>query len=167
MAARLCAPTSAVRVSYLDAVAEYLHEGGYSDFAGWDITTPERFERYVATLRADPSDDHYVAGKAMTLLWWVAGDRYLGRLSIWHRLDADLVTTGHIGCDIRPSARGRGQATAMLAAAIPRAYRLGIDPALLTTHIANVASQTVIRRNGGHLIDQRGNRLYYELATHP
>ena len=52
-----------------------------------------------------------------TTLWWVSGDEYLGRVSIRHRLTAHLREIGgHIGYDIRPSARQHGHAIAMLAA---------------------------------------------------
>jgi predicted acetyltransferase len=52
-----------------------------------------------------------------TTLWWVSGDEYLGRISIRHRLTAHLREIGgHIGYDIRLSARQHGHATAMLAA---------------------------------------------------
>ena len=65
-----------------------------------------------------------------TVLWWVAGDEYLGRLSIRHRLTPHLLYFGgNIGFEVRPSARRRGHATAMLAAALPLAAALGIDPA--------------------------------------
>jgi predicted acetyltransferase len=55
-----------------------------------------------------------------TTRWWVSDDEYLGRLTIRHRLTAHLRNVGgHIGYDIRPSARRCGHATAMVAAALP------------------------------------------------
>lgn len=45
----------------------------------------------------------------------------------------------------------------MLHAALPVAHRLGIDPALVTCDLDNIASQRVIERNGGVLEDQRGD----------
>lgn len=57
---------------------------------------------------------------------------------------------GHIGYDVRPSARRQGHATAMLAAALPIAPSLGITRALLTCDGTNTASQRVIGTNGGH-----------------
>ena len=66
---------------------------------------------------------------------------------------------GHIGYDMRPSARCRGHATAMLRAALPVAGALGIDQALITCDADNVGSRRVIERNGGILEDQRGDKL--------
>ena len=63
---------------------------------------------------------------------------------------------------MRPSARRRGVATAALAAALPVAAALGIDPALLTCDDDNVASGRVIETNGGVLEDVRdGIRRYW------
>src|SRR5690242_3199976 len=84
------------------------------------------------------------------MLWWVDGDEYLGRIAIRHRLTAQLrASGGHIGYDVRPSARRRGHATAMLRAALPVARALGVDSALVTCDAGNVASRRVIERNGG------------------
>ena len=59
-----------------------------------------------------------------TVLWWVERREYLGRISIRHRLnDALLREGGNIGFEVRPGARRRGHATAMLAAALPRRRR--------------------------------------------
>lgn len=39
----------------------------------------------------------------------------------------------------------------MLAAVLPKAFALGIDPVILIYAETNTASRTVIERNGGHL----------------
>jgi predicted acetyltransferase len=61
----------------------------------------------------------------------------------------------------RPSARERGHATAMLAAALPVARGLGIGHALVTCDDDNLASRKVIEANGGVLEDQRAVKLRY------
>ncbi|MCC3763146.1 GNAT family N-acetyltransferase [Glycomyces sp. TRM65418] len=104
----------------------------------------------------------------MTMLWWVDGDTFLGRISIRHRLNEHLREIGgHIGYDIRPGARRRGHATAMLAAALPRAAGLGIEKALITCDADNIGSRKVIERNGGTLEDQRGDKLRFWTPTAP
>ena len=101
-----------------------------------------------------------------TLLWWVDGDEYLGRLSIRHELTEALREFGgHIGYVVRPSARRQGHARAMLAAALPIARDLGIDPALLTCDADNVGSRRVIESNGGVLEDQREDKLRFWVPT--
>ena len=53
----------------------------------------------------------------------------------------------------------------MLAAALPVAAALSIDPALVTCDDTNVASRKVIEANGGVLEDQRGVKLRYWIPT--
>lgn len=162
----LTQPTTTVHASYLEAVEEYQRQGGYPDFDGLAINSPDAFATYVTGLRHDPrSGPARITAPPMSLLWWIEDTCYIGRISIWHRLDADLVVTGHIGYDIRPSLRGQGHASRMLAAPLPHAHALGIDSAILTTRPGNAASQAVITRNGGRLIDVRDRRLYYEVTT--
>jgi predicted acetyltransferase len=131
-------------------------------------TTPEAFENYVKVLRDDvredaPRPEGYVP---CTTLWWVEGPEYLGRIAIRHRLTPRLLEVGgHIGYDVRPSARRRGHATAMLAASLPVAWDLGIQDALVTCDIDNVPSRRVIEANGGRLEDERGGKLRFWVRT--
>ncbi|MEC3976261.1 GNAT family N-acetyltransferase [Amycolatopsis sp. H20-H5] len=82
------------------------------------------------------------------------GNRYLGRVRLNLELNDELREFGgHIGYDIRPSARGQGHATALLAATLQLARGLGIPTALLTCAPENTASRRVIERNGGVLSD--------------
>ncbi|MCP2337772.1 GNAT family N-acetyltransferase [Actinomadura rupiterrae] len=171
----LILPDTRIRVSFLAAMEEFRAEGrGTPDddtslgrelraYTGqWD--EPEAFERYVRYTRSlaleeTPRPPTHVPA---TFFWWVEGDEYLGRLSIRHRLTPWLLDVGgHIGYDVRPTARRRGHATAMLRAALPHARALGIDPALITCDADNTASRLVIERNGGLLEDRRGAKLRY------
>jgi predicted acetyltransferase len=132
----------------------------------WSL--PDGFEAYVDWLRSQAREetvrpDGYVAS---TTLWWVDDTAYLGRLAIRHRLTPQLREVGgHIGYDVRPSARCRGHATAMLRAALPIARGLGIESALITCDVDNLASRKVIEGNGGVLEDQRGDTLRYWVST--
>jgi predicted acetyltransferase len=175
----LTAPTPAVRKSFLRAVAEFRtefaeHASGIQVFPDeiWPdetLASPEGFTAYVERLAEAALED--CAGRPpshvpATTLWYVDGGAYLGRLSIRHRLTPFLLDVGgHIGYAVRPSQRCRGHATAMLAAALPYAYGLGIDPALLTCDADNVASRKVIERAGGVLEDQRGEKLRFWVPT--
>ena len=177
--AELIPPTIRVRASFLEAVAEFLAEGRSganektlleleSRTYGSTWKTASGFARYVADLVADaleetPRPAGYVPS---TRLWWVDGDEYLGRLSIRHRLTPSLLEIGgHIGYDIRPTARRRGHATAMLQAALPVAFGLGIDPALITCSTDNVGSRKVILAAGGALEDERAGKLRFWVPT--
>lgn len=171
----------AVRDSFLEAMAEFRLEGrgGPSDETvmgreerehGATWLTRDGFGAYVARLLEEaleetPRPEGWVPA---TTLWYVEDATFLGRLAIRHRLTPHLVAAGgHIGYDVRPSARRRGYATAMLRDALPIANGLGIDPALLTCDTDNVGSRKVIEANGGVPEDQRGAKLRFWVATSP
>ena len=122
---------------------------------------------YLAALEQGPRPVSWPDGYVpQTVFWWVAGDAYLGRLSIRHRLTAHLLHEGgNLGFEVRPSARGRGHATAMLAAALPLAAALGVDPARLDCEAGNVASRRVIEKNGGVLDEERDGALFFWVPT--
>src|SRR5512143_352359 len=141
----LIAPDARLRRSFAAAMDEFRAEGrgspgaqsvidGYVRDRSDAWLTEEAFEAFVESIRAErledtPRPDWRVPD---TELWWVEQDEFLGRIAIRHRLTPTLLEVGgHIGYDVRPSARRRGHATAMLAAALPVAYGLGIEQALL------------------------------------
>ena len=168
-------PDSSVRESFLGAVAEFEAEGArqlatmaWRDRWSQTWDTAEGFAEFAAALRADalpetPRADDWVP---CTTLWWVDGGTYLGRLSIRRELKGWLADYGgHIGYDVRPSARRRGHATAMLRAALPVAAGLGIDRALLSCDQDNVASRRVIEANGGVPDGMRMGKLRFWVPT--
>ncbi len=159
----LSPPTEFVRDSFLVAMDELQAEGrgqpGDGTMLGWEMRAwsdhwrePAGFRAYVASLHADaleatPRPEGWVPSSTW---WWVDGSDYLGRISLRHRLTVRLLEVGgHVGYDVRPSARRQGHATAMLRAVLPLTHALGIDPALLTCDVDNVASRRVIESNGG------------------
>ncbi|MGD9530300.1 GNAT family N-acetyltransferase [Pseudonocardia sp.] len=165
MAPQLTAPAERAAASFLAANMELRAEGrtpgGTVDADdGW-------FARYLDVLRRDVEDPE--PGRVpQTTLWWCDGDAFLGRLSIRHRLTPALRRHGgHIGYDVRPSARRRGHATAMLRAALPLAAGLGIEHALVTCDPGNVASRKVIEAAGGIRLDEPGPELRFWVPTCP
>ncbi|HVI34209.1 GNAT family N-acetyltransferase [Phenylobacterium sp.] len=88
-----------------------------------------------------------------THFWAVDGDRFLGSVGVRHRLNDMLATWGgHIGYAVRPSARGQGVASAMLAGALAWCREtLPLDRVMLTVAEDNLASRRVIEKNGGVL----------------
>ena len=53
----------------------------------------------------------------------------------------------------------------MLRAALPVAARLGIDPALVTCDVANIASRKVIEANGGRLCHTEDGTMRFRVPT--
>jgi predicted acetyltransferase len=175
----LVLPTTAVHASFVAAMREFQDEGRGepADHTGIGIEIrtfgdrwkdPDGFSRYVQWLldmRLEESAKP-AGWVPATTYWWVEGTGYLGRLNIRHRLTPSLLEVGgHIGYDVRRSARRRGHATAMLAQGLPRAAGLGIDPALITCDVDNVGSRKVIEANGGVLEDERSGKLRFWVPT--
>lgn len=91
-----------------------------------------------------------------TLLWYVEGDEFLGSISARHALTPVLEQWGgHIGYAVRPSARGQGHASAMLAGMLDHVRaNLPLERVMLTVSLKNPASIRVIEKNGGVLRDE-------------
>lgn len=175
----LAAPDARFRRSFGAAMAEFRAEGRgstddrsavgrYLREQAAAFETDAAFGRFVDAVRAErleetPRPEGFVPD---TELWWVEGDEFLGRIGIRHRLTPALLELGgHIGYDVRPSARRRGHATEMLRQALEVAHELGIDPALITCDADNVGSRTVIERNGGVFEDERNGKLRFWAPT--
>ncbi len=171
---RLVDPTVRLRASFLAAVAEFRADPGHpvpwfvTDVDPAALTDAAAFDAYVSRVLAERTEAgaRRDAAVPMTTLWWADGDELLGRIAIRHRLTPRLARVGgHIGYDVRPGARRRGHATAMLAAALPLAAALGITEALLTCDDTNTASRHVIESNGGRLTGEDGGKLRYLVPT--
>ena len=182
----LVRPHVRLHPSYLEASAEFgdAHRDGDGDrveepdhqfpgiaFTPADLETDEGFARFVARrLQMAEEDAPRPEGRVPCTFLWIVDDAdpdtYLGSLAVRHRLTPWLTDSGgHIGYSVRPRARGRGVATAALAAGLAEAGRLGIDPVLLTCDVTNAASRTVIERNGGVFEDVRGEVRRYWLPA--
>ena len=171
---QLTSPDVRFRASFLDAAAESAEAGmdpasllaQEIEQYGGTWREPARFAAYVEMLRAEEARPRRPDWVPMTTLWYVDGTTYLGRLALRHRLTPFLLERGgHIGYDVRPTARRRGHATAMLRAALPLCHERGIDRVLVTCDTANTASRKVIEANGGEFEDERGGKLRYWIRT--
>lgn len=175
----LVVPHTGVHTSFVDAMAEFAAEGRGStadnSMVGRDIRVhggswadPVVFARYVRTVVADSATDAPRPSGFVpsTTLWWVEGGTYLARIAVRHSLTPWLLEQGgHIGYDVRPSARREGHATAMLRATLPVAAGLSIDRLLITCDYDNIGSRKVIEACGGVLEGRRADKLRYWLPA--
>jgi predicted acetyltransferase len=177
---RLVDPDPRFQRSFLEAADEFVAAGqehyaglvsmpAEPGFAGVEFTREgledrEQFARFTAYLFAErlPETVRPNGWVPYTVKWIVVGEEYVGRVSLRHVLTDSLLTWGgHIGYGVRPSARGRGAATAGLAQMLADAADLGIDPVLVTCDVDNEASRRTIERNGGVYEDTREGKLRY------
>lgn len=77
---------------------------------------------------------------------------FVGAVNIRHYLNEQLLLDGgHIGDGIRPSERGKGFGTKMVALALQECEKLGIHKVLMCCDKDNIASAKTIVKNGGVL----------------
>ena len=176
---QLIIPDTRVRDSFTAAMTEFRAEGrgGPDDPSMIGVETrryghrwlePDGVAWYVAELRAQvrPGPALPEGWVPCTTLWYVEGDDYLGRIAVRHGLtDWLLQYGGHVGYDVRPTARRRGHATAMLRDALPVSRALGLESLLITCDVDNIASRKVIEACGGALEDERGGKLRFWVPT--
>ncbi|MEV6646212.1 GNAT family N-acetyltransferase [Amycolatopsis sp. NPDC051371] len=168
----LVEPSPRYHRSFLDALTEYHRDGLHTELDPRLLADPDEFRRWIddlrnAGVRGEASVEHDRVQHRV--LWWTEGDDYLGRVRLNLRLNDELTEFGgHIGYDIRPSARGRGHATALLREALLVAREAGLDDVLLTCAPGNLPSRRVIERNGGVLADtSSAGRLRYWCRLSP
>jgi predicted acetyltransferase len=139
------------------------------DVSREEAADPAAFAHLVEAIKAEAWPETELPPDLVhqTVLWFVDGDEWLGRLSIRHHLTPALTELGgHIGYVVRPSARRKGYATQMLTQSLPIAADLGIDPALVTCDTGNIGSRRVIEAAGGELEDERHGKLRFWVPTH-
>lgn len=157
---QLTLPTTLVRNSYLAGEAEAATQEGLS--AGWLKAAAADFASFVEGRRTVRE----LWGVPVTELWFVDGTDYLGTVLIRHRLTPALERAGgHIGYHVIPSQRRRGHATQMLAQALAVCPQLGLDEALVTCPVDNLASRRVIEANRGALARIVDGEAHYWLPT--
>ncbi len=157
----LVLPDVKYKKSFLTALREYKGDirnanrlKSYSLLEADDLSI--NFEKFVLNLENESKGINLPDGFVPhTVYWLVEGDEFLGRADIRHELNDFLLKEGgHIGYDIRPSKRGKGYGKLILKLAIEKAHELGLTAILVTCDASNIASDNIIRSNGGALEDQ-------------
>ena len=109
------------------------------------------FDRYIQSLDLQAPREGLVPDSTYFCLD-TDRDRVVGAVNIRHFLNERLLLDGgHIGDGIRPSERGNGYATKMIALALEKCRALGIRRVLMVCDKENAASAKTIRNNGGIL----------------
>ncbi len=152
--------------SYLEACKEFEDKGEHSflhdiyEFAhlkrGSQITFDAWKKGIIHQYYFDTVDGKYqMLDVPATTFWLVNENEYLGIGTIRHRLTKAIEEYGgHIGYAIRPSKWNQGYGKLHLKLLLKEAYKLKINPALVTCEETNIPSSKVIESNGGKLWDK-------------
>ena len=141
------APSADLRAAFLDMAADFAAHGEprYVDAS-------QDFDRFLRRIASEAQDQCWRRAEFPVTDWLVSDGRLLGCSRLRHRLTPELAYQGgHVGYDIRPSARGRGFGTSLLSLTKERAAAMGIDRLRITCDVDNTASIRVIEKNGGVL----------------
>ncbi len=162
----LVAPSRTFFPSFVRALAEWgdAHQDGAGIRDAAALADRAGFDHWVDGLIAEETTPAAPGMVTCTYRWVVEGDEYLGSIALRHELNDWLrAYGGHVGYGIRPSARGRGLASAALAAVIASAAERGMPEVLLVCDATNTASRRVVERNGGRyersVVDPDGHVL--------
>lgn len=160
MPLRLEEPDVRFKKAYLAAMAEYrlpdangrLDSVTYAARLGYDETRlSAAFGDFVRDLGRVQDRRCLPPGwRPERIFWAFEGDRYIGEAAIRSEEDAYILTVaGHIGFEVRPSARGKGYGRGILTLSLARAAALGLLRVLVTCDVDNIASRRTIERCGG------------------
>lgn len=101
-----------------------------------------------------------------TTYWLYVDENPVGFGNLRHFLtDALREAGGNIGYGIASKYRGKGYGKEILRFLLKEANQLGMDKALVTMHVDNVASKAVALANGGVITGQVGERILVWIDT--
>lgn len=148
---RLLKPSQGLRTAIQDMAGECDEAGDVRYLAA-----AEDFDAWLGAIEAMARGEDLKPGHVPRQLFCLTlGERVLGCSRLRFELDAGLLDEGgHVGYDIRPSERGRGYGTLLLALTLEEAASRGIERVRVTSDDDNVPSWRVIERNGGVLDDK-------------
>lgn len=161
-----CPGDFSLRASFLEAMWEFEAETGHADAGGLsvaDLESGDCFENYATGLRDGTSLRRGTRPLHTADWWWCerspGGEvTYLGRASVCHFLEPG---GANLNFAIRPSRRGQGHGTALLAAVLPIARARGVHPAYVICDDTNTAACHVIEACGGvEMHHPAGGRRY-------
>ena len=145
---RLVFPNKKYYTSYNEAYQEYKKHNvttyWFDDISQVDVQKKYYNNRHAIDLKP--------GRVAQTTYWLIDGDRFIGEIGIRHELNDFLINYGgHIGYGIRFSEWNKGYGSKMLALALKKAKKMGLEKVLITCNHDNIGSAKVIENNGGKL----------------
>lgn len=144
---KLVRPARELLSSYFDFIDEMRAHGDtiWPSRVPSEAQTPAAFvDHLLAKELAEPVPE--------SVHWALVDDQVVGVIALRHRLTEKLARFGgHVGYEVRPSARRRGHATEMLRLLLETDRARSIGRILITCAPANTGSRRAIEANGAVL----------------
>lgn len=126
----------------------------------------EDFKDYLNDLYQYSKENDLPEGEVATSCFWLIDKKeVVGIVRVRHQ---EVECAGHIGYDISPNYRNRGYGSQILKLALEEAKKLGIEDAIVTCNIDNIASKKIIEKNNGKLLgtifDEEENEHLYKYS---
>jgi len=144
-------PSVELKESFFSALERYKKEGLPFDESIKDLE--EDFDTYLKKINDEARGINMQPGRVPQSVYWITdADGYVGRISIRHELNEELLKMGgSIGYGVVPWKRGLGYGTRSLELALPKARALGLKKVLIACNSDNIGSKKIIEANGGVL----------------
>ncbi|RTE02376.1 GNAT family N-acetyltransferase [Paenibacillus whitsoniae] len=150
---RLVQPALVYQQAYLSFYEDWKSTG--EDIVPWVVERePYDFAGMLDFLYSQDVEDKIVDDTFVphSTYWLLDHDnnKIIGAVNIRHRLNRKLFNCGgHVGYGIRPSERGKGYASILLALTLEIIKEMAIEKVLLVCDRGNHASEKTIIKNGG------------------
>jgi predicted acetyltransferase len=151
---QLIEPTPTLKSEFLAMVREFQESGETRIHDQNILSIQENFPAYLQQLKDNSQGIGLKPGFVPATTFWLVkhNSRILGESRLRHQLTPWLEDRGgHIGYMVRPTERGKGYGTKLLAMTLEKTQQIGLDRVLVTCDADNLASARVIRKNGGIL----------------
>lgn len=126
----------------------------------------ENYEGYLNNVYYYSKENNLPDGEVATSTFWLIDEKeVVGVVRVRHQ---EVECAGHIGYDISPDYRNRGYGAQILKLALIKARDLGIEEAIVTCNVDNIASKKIIEKNNGKLLgtifDEEENEHLYKYS---
>ena len=155
----LAEPQSAMLDAYADALRRGWSPSNTSDVSAEQLAAiaadPEAFLAKLLEQKGTFAlSDGTVVEKLPSIVRWMWDGEFCGAISLRYQPGTSALPPhvgGHIGYAVVPWKRNHGYASKALRQVLDEARELGLTQVDITTYSDNLASRTVIQRNGGVL----------------
>ncbi|WP_202708879.1 GNAT family N-acetyltransferase [Sporosalibacterium faouarense] len=124
------------------------------------------FQDYLNDLNNYSKGKNLSQGDVTTSTYWLINKiDIVGVVRIRHE---EIDCAGHIGYDISPDFRNRDYGFQILKLALEKARKIGLEDAIITCNIENLASKKIIEKNNGKLLgtifDEEENEYLFKYS---